>query len=76
MLIVCIKETGLQRDKDNIGVGYSHYEIVCTITDTLLCVYLDSCSKFVLFNFNILLLKKNNQTTIKFNCVIFAGTSG
>lgn len=43
------------------GVGYSHYEIVCTITDTLLCVYLDSCSKFVLFNFNLLLLKKTTK---------------
>lgn len=33
--IVCMKRTGVQRYTDKFGVGYSYWEIICTITETL-----------------------------------------
>lgn len=70
--ILCIKEAVLQRDRDNLGVGYSHWDIVYNNGHSIVCMFgilLQVCTFWFLY---IIV----NKLLLSLNCMLFAGTSG
>lgn len=62
-----MKRTGVQRYTDKFGVGYSYWEIICTITDVWILMWV--CT--IWFVFLIV-----NELLLSLKCVIFVAFSG